>query len=89
MNIEIYNIDSLEYMKNMKDKSIDLIITDPPYNVHTDIGKGDYKGIKSSLKQLDKANIIDSYDITTFNKEFVRIMKEINIYIYGVIRNKL
>jgi site-specific DNA-methyltransferase (adenine-specific) len=29
--IKIYNQDTLEYMKGMKDKSVDMILTDPPY----------------------------------------------------------
>ena len=28
---KIYNIDCLEYMKNLPDECIDLIIADPPY----------------------------------------------------------
>lgn len=28
---EVYNIDCLEYMKSLPDKSVDLIIADPPY----------------------------------------------------------
>lgn len=33
-NIEIYCGDSLEIMKEIPDKSIDLVLTDPPYNVN-------------------------------------------------------
>lgn len=32
--IEIYNQDCLEYMKTIPDHSVDLIVTDPPYEVH-------------------------------------------------------
>jgi len=32
-NITIYNGDCLEVMKELPDKSIDLVLTDPPYNV--------------------------------------------------------
>jgi len=31
MDYGFYNMDSFEAMKNMPDKSIDVIITDPPY----------------------------------------------------------
>ncbi len=31
--IEIVNADCLEYMKGMADKSVDLILTDPPYGI--------------------------------------------------------
>ena len=35
--------DSLEYIKQLPDKSIDLIVTDPPYEVMTTGGGGYYK----------------------------------------------
>lgn len=30
---EIYNVDCLEFMKGMQDESVDLIVTDPPYEI--------------------------------------------------------
>ncbi|MGL5717114.1 MAG: hypothetical protein ACRCX2_29120, partial [Paraclostridium sp.] len=33
--MEIYNVDSIEFMKQMKENSVDLIITDPPYKTIT------------------------------------------------------
>jgi len=33
---ELYNCDCLEYMKNMADNSVDLILTDPPYEISRD-----------------------------------------------------
>ena len=35
MDMEIYNLDSIEFMKNMEECSIDLIVTDPPYKTIT------------------------------------------------------
>ena len=31
-NIQLFQGDCLEVMKNIPDKSIDLVLTDPPYN---------------------------------------------------------
>lgn len=31
MNIQLYNNDCLEYIKNIQDASIDMILCDPPY----------------------------------------------------------
>lgn len=31
--IELFNCDALEHMKSMTNNSIDLIVTDPPYEV--------------------------------------------------------
>lgn len=35
-NIQLYQGDCLEVMKNIPDKSIDLVLTDPPYNIARD-----------------------------------------------------
>ena len=32
----VHNADCLEFMKQMKDKSVDLVLTDPPYNLQKD-----------------------------------------------------
>lgn len=34
----IYNEDCYEAIKNIPDKSIDLVLTDPPYGINADIG---------------------------------------------------
>lgn len=58
----IYNEDCLETMKRMPDKSVDLILTDPPYGInvskqgwHTyDCSFGGGKGTKKERKYIDK-----------------------------------
>ena len=35
---KVHNEDCLDYLKTLTDKSIDLIITDPPYEIHTSGG---------------------------------------------------
>ena len=37
---EYKNLDCLEYLKKLKDNSVDLILTDPPYFIGYDKGKG-------------------------------------------------
>ena len=79
----IYNTDCLQYMHTMPDKSVDLIVTDPPYEVATQAGSG---SLSSSVDRvghnLIQAGISDGYDIRKFGKEFIRIMKNINIYVW-------
>ena len=49
--IDLYNVDCLNILKDIKDKSIDLLCSDPPYGTRSDGGLGnDYKWI--SIKQL-------------------------------------
>ena len=76
--------DCLEVIKKIPDNSIDLIATDPPYLVATD-GGGSVNKIKKlnkSLKDLTTVDITKGYNIEEFGKEFIRVMKEINIYFW-------
>lgn len=77
--------DCLELLKNIPNGCIDLIVTDPPYEIVTIGGGGtvnDVKKLNKSLKDLETADIIKGYDIEAYNKEFCRVMKEINIYLW-------
>ena len=77
--------DCLEVLAHIPDNYVDLIITDPPYDISATNGGGTVNKIKKldkSLKDLVDAKINEGYDIEKFNKEFVRVMKDINIYIW-------
>ena len=41
MNVQLHLGDCLEVMRSMPDKSVDAVITDPPYNVGLDYSNGD------------------------------------------------
>ena len=82
---ELYNDDCLNVLKNIPDNSIDLIATDPPYLISATNGGGTINNVKKlnqSLKDLTTVDITKGYDIEHFGKEFVRVMKEINIYVW-------
>lgn len=80
---KIYNEDCYEAIKKIPDKSVDLIVTDPPYQIESLKGGGMLKekrliGLMDSLgdKNLDVGldkKILD---------ELIRIMKKVNIYIW-------
>ena len=38
MNYKLYNGDCLEIMKDIPNKTIDLVLIDPPYNIGKDFG---------------------------------------------------
>lgn len=70
-------------IKKIPDKSIDLILTDPPYDFHCGtINKtGIFKNrIVAPGKEIVNMNINNGYDISIL-KEFVRVLKNINIFI--------
>ena len=81
---KIYNVDSYEAIKNIPDKSIDLIITDPPYQIDTIGGKTGSnlcKNITKTMDELKEADIIDGLN-TDILEQFMRVMKKPNIYIW-------
>ena len=72
-NIVLSNVDCLEYIKTIPDKSVDLILTDPPYNiaqystgniplpgrsaVNNDLGEWG-NGMRSLTQNLIRSNIL-------------------------------
>lgn len=71
--------DCQELLKNIPDKSIDLIVTDPPYEIATS-GAGLYKQAdKQYVKELN--SIKDGFAPEILD-ELCRVMKKINIYIW-------
>lgn len=71
--------DCLKLIKQIPDKSIDLIVTDPPYLIET-VGAGIYKQAdKQYVKELN--NIKNGFS-TEILDEMCRVMKKINIYIF-------
>ena len=77
----IFNEDCLVGMKRIPDKSVDLVVTDPPYLLGT-TGGGMYKqSDKRYVKELQEANIVDGFS-TNILDEMCRVMKAINICIF-------
>ena len=71
--------DCLELMKKIPDKSVDLVVTDPPYVIET-TGAGIYKQAdKQYVKELN--GIKDGFSEEILD-ELCRVMKKINIYLF-------
>ena len=82
MNVKLYNDDCLNVLKDIGDNSIDLVVTDPPYEVITGGRNGGVKGKPSGIltenKQLMKS--IPKADL--WLNECFRVMKDgTHIYI--------
>lgn len=83
MTIELSNSDCRQYLSSVKDKSVDLIITDPPYNIAKySTGNINLPGrcpINNDLGEWDIAEI----DPKDFLEDFKRILKpKGNIFIF-------
>lgn len=79
----IFNNDYFEFVKRIKDNSIDLILTDPPYNISKystgNINIPGRKTINNDISDWDKVEINPS-DLAN---EFVRIIKPNgNIFVF-------
>ena len=81
-NIQLINADCIEQMKAMADKSVDLILTDPPYECEN------HGGGKAALaqRQLVKDKHIDfmsiGFDYDQVLTEFIRICRIPNILMF-------
>lgn len=75
--IELYNTDSIEYMKTLPSESISLIVTDPPYKITAKGSNGTMGGyIVNDLSK--KGNIFEHNDIqiSDYAPEFYRLLKD-------------
>ena len=80
----IYNMDCFEGMKMIPANSVNLIVTDPPYNMQYDGGGGSVNRIKKMKKSLDTLGTLrDGYDIRKFSEEVIRLQgKDICVYFW-------
>lgn len=80
---KIIQADSMDILKQLPDKCIDLILTDPPYelNLHGGVGMGHF-----AERKLIKTKHIDfmahGFDYDTYFDEFIRVCKKVNLYIF-------
>lgn len=76
--------DAYKLIKEIPDKSIDLIVTDPPYLIESTDGgikNAIGKSIRNMNNQLQQGEFTESIDEKIL-EDFVRVLKNINIYIW-------
>ena len=84
--LDLRNVDCYDEIIKIPDKSVDLIYTDPPYKVG--IFKEGSGGTVNKIGKLDKTLIPineitqTGYNLYAFCEQAVRVLKEINIYIW-------
>lgn len=88
--LEIIEGDAIEQLKNIADESIDLIVTDPPYNLNKDYGKGNdnfefEKYLEFSKQWLSEAKRVLKKDGTIYIFMGMRYIS----YIYEILERDL
>ena len=75
---KIENVDCLKYLKKIKDNSVDLVLTDPPYDISKDTG---FKNVKNGVKRFAVSMDFGEWDheVVDLEKtigEFYRVLKK-------------
>lgn len=88
MRQDIFLGDAYKLIKELEDNSIDLIVTDPPYDIEglQDVGGSYGSGIlkdrpEGYLNELKNKGLDQGLDIKILD-DFCRVLKKINIYIW-------
>ena len=93
MKIDLYNVDSLEYIKTLPAKSIDAIITDPPYNIleHKLDRNVDYKEYSKEFNRVLKDDaVIVMFGLGSLYFKWVSYLLELGFnYRYEIIWDKV
>ena len=76
MMIDLYNGDCLEVMKSIPDGSVDMVLTDPPYEVITGGRNGGVKGKPSGILTENKQLMKSIPDPELWLSECFRVMKD-------------
>lgn len=80
---KIINGDCLEIMRKLPDKCVDLILTDPPYDLKLHGGSGMGGFCERKLIKLKHIDFISSgFDYDAVFTEFIRLCKKVNLYIF-------
>lgn len=76
--------DCMDILKQLPDKCIDLVLTDPPYEVDSHGGKSTKKGLGTRANNLrDNIRFVsEGFDYDSVFNEWIRICKKVNFYIF-------
>lgn len=80
----LYCNDCLEVLRGLPEKSVDLIVTDPPYQIDNTTAGGHSalaRSIQGMNDEIRNANLCDGFNESVLS-EMMRIMKAPNIYIW-------
>lgn len=80
--IRLLKGDCIELLKTLPDKSVDLILTDPPYEYQNGGGGSSSLGSRAGKRNDDIEFISYSFDMNTVFNEFIRVCKIPNMLIF-------
>ena len=76
LKCEIFNCDCMDYIKNLRNESIDLIVTDPPYPTTSRGNSGNSGGmLQKDINKQGKVFNHNDIDCSKYAPEFYRILK--------------
>ena len=76
MNIDLMHGDCLELMKNIPDKSVDMVLCDPPYGIG-------YQSARKPKEQRFSKIINDEKPFVNFIEQLPRIIKPNGGYLFS------
>ena len=83
---KIHNTDCLKFMQTLPDKSIDCIITSPPYNMRLRIRNGEYTqrefGAHFSKKYTDFGDALPMEEYYKFHSNCIKEMLRISPLVF-------
>lgn len=79
---QIIHADCMDILKQLPDKCIDLVLTDPPYILDMKGGKGKAFGDRKLIKDKHIDFIAHDFDFKNVFNEFIRICKKVNLCIF-------
>ncbi len=79
---QIINADCMDILKELPDKCIDLVLTDPPYILDMKGGRGKAFGDRKLIKDKHIDFIAHDFDFENVFNEFIRVCKKVNLCIF-------
>ena len=79
---KIIHADCMDILKQLPDKCIDLVLTDPPYILDMKGGKGKAFGDRALIKDKHIDFIAHDFDYINVFNELIRVCKKVNLCIF-------
>lgn len=82
MTAKLLKGDCFELVRQIPDKSVDLVLTDPPYDIEINHGGGSINRRHFADSVKDVLKMSDGYDIRALGEQLLRVCKLPNLYFF-------